>query len=218
MGQACIAQQISPTPALSLQRCKTVISHWLRYAAQQNLTDPINSRLCQAVGSHLLTEAQQLEVETIAHSCLHPQCKDPSCLQISAGQPFRLKLVQAFASRVEDPDHNLHSMLASGVPAGILQEIPSSFQWQQRQQSLQDDDLDGVYLLHCQGNWTKTKQDPALLQQLLHKEIQCGWVTPFQGTAKDAAKALARRRRSRQAQHCLRRKSASFCSLFLGQA
>ena len=124
----------------------------------------------------------------MAHSCLHPQCKDPSCLQISAGQPFRLKLVQAFASRIEDPDHNLHSMLASGVPVGILQEIPPTFQWQQRQQSLQDDDLDGVHLLRCQGSWTKAEQDPALLQQLLHKEIQCGWVTPFQGTAKDAAK------------------------------
>ena len=116
--------------------------------------------------------APQLEVASIAHSCLRPQCKDPSCLQVTAGQPFRLKLLQAFAARTEDPDHNLHSLLADGVPVRILQDIPSSFQWQQRQTNLRDDNLDGTHLLRCQGNWTKAEQDPTLLKQLLQKEVQ----------------------------------------------
>ena len=165
-----------------------VITHWLQFAAQRNLTQSIVSHLCQARDAHPLTEAQQLEVAAIAHSFLHPQCKDPACLQITPGQPFRLKLLQAFASRTKDPDRRLHSFLAEGVPAGILQDIPSSFQWQQRQQTLQEDDLDGLHLLHCQGNWTQAEQNPELLRQLLQKEVDNGWVIPFHGNASDAAR------------------------------
>ena len=175
----------SPSPKPS--PLQDVVAHWLQYSEQQGLTDRIVSHLCQAMDSHPLTEAQQLEVASIAHSCLRPQCKDPSCLQVIDGQPFRLRLLQAFAARTKDPDHNLHGLLADGVPAGILQDIPSSFQWQQRQSDLQDNDLDGVHLLHCQGNWTKAERDPTLLKQLLQKEVQSGWVVPFAGTAQEAA-------------------------------
>ena len=178
----------SSNPSTAPSPLQDVITHWLQFAAQHNLTQSIVSHLCQARDAHPLTEAQQLEVATIAHSFLHPQCKDPACLRITAGQPFRLKLLQAFASRTKDPDHKLHSFLTEGVPAGILQDIPSSFQWQQRQQTLQEDDLDGLHLLHCQGNWTQAEQNPALLRQLLQKEVDNGWVVPFQGNASDAAR------------------------------
>ena len=161
-------------PSAKPSPLQDVVTHWLNFAEQQNLTDRVISHLCQAIDAHPLTEAQQLEVASIAHSCLHPQCKDPSCLQVTAGQPFRLKLLHAFASRTGDPDHDLRSVLCQGVPAEILQDIPSSFQWQQRQPSLQDNELDGIHLLRCQGNWTKAEQDPTLLQQLLHKEMQPG--------------------------------------------
>ena len=165
-----------------------VIKHWLQFAAQQDLTEQIISHLSQARDAHPLTEAQQLEIAAIAHSCLHPQCTDPACLKISSGQPFRLKLLQAFSARAKDPDHKLRSFLAEGVPAGILQDIPSSFQWQQRQQTLQEEDLDGLHLMHCQGNWTQAEQNPELLQQLLQKEIDNGWVVPFRGDADDASR------------------------------
>ena len=165
-----------------------VIKHWLQFAAQQNLTEQIISHLSQARDAHPLTEAQQLEIAAIAHSCLHPQCTDPACLKISSGQPFRLKLLQAFSARTKDPDHKLHGFLAEGVPAGILQDIPSSFQWQQRQQTLQEEDLDGLRLTHCQGNCTQAEQNPELLQQLLQKEIDNGWVVPFRGNADDASR------------------------------
>ena len=72
-----------------------------------------------------------------------------------------------------------------------MQDIPSSFQWQQRQQTLQEDDLDGLHLLRCQGNWTQAEQNPALLRQLLQKEVDNGWVVPFQGNASE--KGVARR-------------------------
>ena len=175
-------------PSTAPSPLQDVISLWLQFAHQHDLTHSIVSHLCQAKDAHPLTKAQQLEVATMAHSCLHPHCKDPNCLKIAAGQPFRLKLLQAFAARTKDPDHRLHGFLSEGVPAGILQDIPSSFQWQQRQQTLPEDDLDGLHLLHCQGNWTQAEQNPALLRQLLQKEVDNGWVVPFQGNAEDAAR------------------------------
>ena len=175
-------------PSTAPSPLQDVITHWLQFANQHNLTQSIVSHLCQARGAHPLTAAQQLEVAAIAHSCLHPQCKDPAGLKITARQPFRLKLLQAFASRTKDPDHKLHGFLSEGVPAGILQDIPSSFQWQQRQQTLPEDDMDGLHLLHCQGNWAQAEQNPALLRQLLQKEVDNGWVVFFQGNADDAAR------------------------------
>ena len=122
-----------------------------------------------------------MDIAQIAHSCLRPNCKDPACLQVSPGQPFRLRILQALAARVKDPDTALSSFLEAGVPAGILQSIPSSMQRQQKHASGSDDDLDRVHLLHCQGNWTQAQSNPQLLAELLHKEIEAGWVAPFQG-------------------------------------
>ena len=54
-------------------------------------------------------------------------------------------------------------------------------QWQQRQQDVQDDDLDDSHLLHCQGNWTQASKNPELLQKLLAQEVEHGWVKHFNG-------------------------------------
>ena len=92
-------------PSTAPSPLQDVISLWLQFTHQHDLTHSIVSHLCQAKDAHPLTEAQQLEVATMAHSCLRPRCKDPDCLKIAAGQPFRLKLLQAFAARAKDPDH-----------------------------------------------------------------------------------------------------------------
>ena len=164
-----------------------VATQWLQYAESQSLKQHVISHLAQSQDSHPLTEQQQLDVARIAHTCLRANCKDPAWLQISPGQPFRLKLLQAFSSRTKDPDTALASFLEQGVPAGALQDIPSSMQWQQRDASLAEDDLDGIHLLHCQGNWTQAEKNPRLLAEFLDKEIQAGWVAPFQGDAAAAA-------------------------------
>ena len=145
-----------------------VATQWLQCAESQSLKQHIIAHLAQSQDSQPLTEQQQLDVAHIAHTCLRPNCKDPACLQISPGQPFRLKLLQAFSSRTKDPDTALTSFLEQGVPAGILQDIPSSMQWQQRDVSLAEEDLDGIHLLHCQGNWTQAENNPVLLAELLH--------------------------------------------------
>ena len=151
-----------------------LLQHWQRYAAQQDLSSHIVRHLAQGADSHPLTPQQQLDLADIAHKCLHPSCSQADCLLIAPGQPFRLSLLQAFAAHMQDPDPQLPDLLA-----GILDEIPSSMQWTQRQQSLDDDDLEGTHLLHCQGNWTQADRNPALLQQLVEQEVANGWVKPF---------------------------------------
>ena len=47
-------------------------------------------------------------------------------------------------------------------------------------------DLDGIHLLHCQGqgNWTQAEKNPQLLDEL----VEQGWVKPFAGTLEQAEK------------------------------
>ena len=86
------------------------------------------SHLSQGIDSHPRAEQQQLDVAEPARRAMN-------------GQPFRLRLLQAFAPRRQDPEAQLPHLLQQGVPAGILQEIPTSHQWQA---SLDDNGLDGV--------------------------------------------------------------------------
>ena len=58
------------------------------------------------------------------------------------------------------PRSRRQPLLTWRVPAGILQDIPSSFTCQQKQQDLRDHSLDGVHPLHCQGNWTQAEYSP----------------------------------------------------------
>ena len=162
-GRACAAQRTTQTPA------------------SPSITEDLVSHLMQSIDSRPLTPQQQLDVAEIAHKCLRPSCSSSDCLAISPGQPFRIRLLQAFAARAQDPDSNLGTLMQQGVPAGILQPIASNMQWQQHQQNLQEDDMDDVHLLHCQGNWTQATKNPELLQKLLQQEIEQGWVKAFAG-------------------------------------
>ena len=155
-----------------------LVQRWQQYASQHDLSPRILRHLAQGIDSHPLTHQQQLDLADIAHKCLHPSCSQADCLLVTPGQPFRLNLLQAFAARTQDPDAQLTDLLKQGVPAGILDEIPSSMQWTQRQHDLDDDDLEGTRLLHCQGNWTQAERNPAL-QQLVEQEVANGWVKPF---------------------------------------
>ena len=137
-----------------------VAQHWQTYAEQHSIAPDLVSHLMQGTDSHPLTPQQQMDAAEIAHRCLHPTCTSHDCLLVSPGQPFRVKLLQAFATRAQDPDGNLGTLMHEGVPAGILQPIPSSMQWQQRQQNLQDDGLDDIHLIALQGQLDASIQKP----------------------------------------------------------
>ena len=49
-----------------------------------------------------------------------------------------------------------------------------------------DDDLAPPALLHCEGNWKRAEEHPEVLQALLAKEIEGGFVAAFDGSEEDA--------------------------------
>ena len=160
---------------------------WLHYLTQHELFLPLIKHLHEGVDS--LPESHQQAFTQIAHSVLHPGCAKASCCSVAPGQPFRLELLHALAQACNDPDAQLPVLLRDGVPTGIFEPIPSSMQWPQRQPSLGEDDLDDLHLLHCAGNWTQAEKNPALLDELIQKEIANGWVKEFRGTLEDAQQA-----------------------------
>ena len=168
------------------KKLQTISEQWIHYLASENLLLHLVEHIHEGRDAHSLTEEQQQRITSIAHEVLHPGCQSKECTHISEGQPFRLALLRLFAEATGDPDTALCAMLEEGVSTGIFEPIPSSMQWVQQQQPIDDADLDGVHLLHCQGNWTQAEKNPQLLDELVAKEIEQGWVKPFEGTLADA--------------------------------
>ena len=70
-------------------------------------------------------------------------------------------------SHVEAP----HDVLRTGVPTGAL---PSNTQWTPVGDTDPDDSL---ALLQCEGNWKQAEEEfPDVVQDLIDKEVEAGWV------------------------------------------
>ena len=147
----------------------------------------ILEHLQEAQPEHPFSTLQQ-DMAKIAAETLLPTCSMEQASHISAGQPYRLRLLQALASQCNDPDSSLIAVLEEGVLTGIFSDIPTSHQWQQRQDTLSDTSQDDIQLQQCTGNWTRAERDPALLRSLVNKEIQAGHVAAFAGDRAAAAK------------------------------
>ena len=87
------------------------------------------------------------------------------------GQPYRLSLLHALATASNDPNLKLVPLLAEGVPAGAVSELPHSMQWPPKPQA----DLPSE-LTECIGNWKAAEAEPETVSALLEKEIANGWV------------------------------------------
>ena len=170
-----------------------VAQQWLQYLASQDLFLHLVEHLHEGRDAHPFTDEQQARITDIAHEALHPNCKKQECTHISQGQPFRLQLLQLFATATQDPDTGLCATLEHGVSTGIFEPIESSVQWVQQQQPIDDEDLDGLHLLHCQGNWTQAEKNPQLLEELVAHEVSQGWVKEFDGTLEDAERRWPQR-------------------------
>ena len=132
-------------------------------------------------------EELQEKLARVAATLLLPSTPLDKAMRIPAGQPYRLRLLQAIAVQCSDPDADLLPLLEEGVPAGIFSTLPSSMQWQHRQESLSDTSMSDIQLQQCAGNCSQAEQDPDLLKALLAKEIQAGHVVSFEGDRKSAA-------------------------------
>ena len=167
---------------------KPLADKWWDAIQQAGASHRILEHLQEAQPEHPFSTELQQDMARIAAETLLPTCSVEQALHISAGQPYRLRLLQALASHCNDPDSSLVAMLAEGVPTGIFSDIPTSHQWQQRQDTLSDTSQDDVQLQQCTGNWTRAERDPALLRSLVDKEIQAGHVAAFAGDRTAAAK------------------------------
>ena len=72
-----------------------------------------------------------------------------------------------------------------GVPTGAFGPLPASKQWPPAA-DMPDADLAPPALLHCEGNWKRAEEHPEVLQALLAKEIEGGFVAAFDGSEEDA--------------------------------
>ena len=166
------------------RRLDSLRAAFMSYVQDNNLMQQLASHLSQAHNSHPLSEKQQLDLACLAHAVVHPGCTDTNCLSIREDQPFRL-LLQAIAQHIDDPDIDLTPILLEGVPTGAFAQLPPSKQWIPN--SLQDpQESDPLHLQHCAGNWTQAERNPAVLQELIDKELQDGYIACFDGTEADA--------------------------------
>ena len=101
---------------------------------------------------------------------------------VEPGQPLRLNLLEALARHTADNDLALIPMLRQGVTTGVQEPIPSSVQWPKKSQPYQD----FLTLEMCEGNWSAAEAKPPIVQALIDKEIEAGWVCKIPGGRKEA--------------------------------
>ena len=161
---------------------------FLGFIQDHDLASRIPQHLRGSTDSHPLSQDEQLQLAAIAHAVLHPNCTDANCLSIREDQPFRLHLLQAFASCTADPDEKLIDILIEGVPTGAFEPLPASGQWIANQLGAATQPDEPLQLLHCSGNWTRAESNPEILQELIDKELQGNYIAEFRGTEDDAKK------------------------------
>ena len=125
---------------------------WIQWAQKSNLSHRVFAHISQSRPEHPLSQEEQSEALAILCSALN--LDQDSMETISPGQPFRLKLMQALAQLIEDPDQDLPSMLAEGVHTGVFSEIKPSGLWPPAKlQPLSQSSLE-----ICQGNWRPAEE------------------------------------------------------------
>ena len=128
-----------------------------------------------------LSEEQQRQALDIVCESLGLQ--DRKAIEfVEPGQPLRLNLLEALARRVFDTDTALIQMLRDGVTTGVLDPIPSSLQWPKKSQPYQD----FLPLEMCEGNWSAAEAKRQVVQTLIDKEIEQGWVCQVMGGRQEA--------------------------------
>ena len=163
-------------------------SQMLSYLKHNNLINTVSEHLTAASEDSPLSAEHGSVLAELIRLELAPHC-DPNIFHsISAGQPFRLQVLQCLARAIQDKDADLPVLLEEGVPTGAFEPLPSSGQWVQAQSSLDfSADFSPASLEHCRGNWLAAESNPALLTQLVQDEVDKGFVKKFEGDEAQAA-------------------------------
>ena len=92
---------------------------------------------------------------------------------IPDGQPYALHALARLSGFLQDVDDTLFNCLLQGVPTGVRHDIPPSHCMAASLKEADNDDLQV-----CASNWQGAEDDPALLDSLVQKEIDRGWLHP----------------------------------------
>ena len=149
-----------------------VTAAWLQWAHDHHLPQRILAHIRRkGVPEPPLTPDEADQAARLAFQALQQPC--PLSLLPEQGQNFRLTLVETLASASRDIDLGLMDMLRSGVRTGALTPLPTSHQWAPVENAVPNEDLD---LELCEGNWKHAEEHPEIVQQLIDKEVEAGWV------------------------------------------
>ena len=92
---------------------------------------------------------------------------------IPDGQPYCLHALAFLSTFISDRDSTLFAALLQGVPTGFHHDIPlSQVLFANEPPAVHDEELS-----ICVTNWRGAENDPLLLESLLAREIQAGWLT-----------------------------------------
>ena len=106
---------------------------------------------------------------------------------VPSDQQLCLHIVRALCHCMQDPDVSLFPYLISGVPLGIDEDIHPSNCFPLNPI---DSQFHPPLLSVHHTNWQSAEDDPEAVQELIQKEIDSGWVVPFDGTIEDAQSAF----------------------------
>ena len=102
---------------------------------------------------------------------------------IPKDQNIALFILQRLCQCMGDPDTELFPYLVEGVLLGINESIAPSRCFPLQPAS---PEFDPPLLSVHHTNWSSAEDDPEIVNELIQKEIDSGWVEQFQGTVEDA--------------------------------
>jgi hypothetical protein len=123
------------------------------------------------------------ESEQLAQMLASTGATSPADINITAGQPYRLGLLEHLAKISEDPDSRLPDILRQGVECGIGDSMPASGIWRTRRNTSEPEAVD---LRLCEGNWASTESDPATATALVNTELSKGYMIEIVGGMAEA--------------------------------
>ena len=98
-------------------------------------------------------------------------------------QQLCLHILQQLCECMRDPDTSLFPYLIAGVPLGIKEDIMPSRCFPINQP---DVPFEPPLLSLHHTNWQSAEDEPEIVQELINKEVDSGWVQPFHGSIEDA--------------------------------
>lgn len=153
---------------------------------QKIVDNRLDKQLVSAFSQHSdqppFSEDQLLPFRRLLDEFLEAQGVSPDW-SVPTGQQICLHILHQLSKCMSDPDDAIFPYLIEGVPIGTdVPIVPSNcFPLQ----SVPDDYQPPLLSVH-HTNWSSAEESPDIVQSLIDKEVDAGWVQRFPGTLEDA--------------------------------